>query len=212
MRTPNGNTRLLRCCIPALKTTCSHAGASDGEKLWALSELNTEWRTYWKILKKTDQPAQSDDDDDENGIENREPAQVGTTATNAEKATPAQNRDDPPIIKKQRVVSLSSLMRGAQLMNRAIPLAGKDQLQEYLAEPPLEDLDVKVLHYWKAKEYMWPELARMVKQYLAAPASSAVVERVFSAARRMHDDMRKAMNEGTLKHSLFAVHITRNET
>lgn len=58
------------------------------------------------------------------------------------------------------------------------------------------------------KEYHWPELARMVKQYFAAPASSAGMERVFSAAGRMHDDLRKAMNDGTLKHSLFAAHNT----
>ena len=31
----------------------------------------------------------------------------------------------------------------------------------------------------------------MVKQYFAAPASSAGVERVFSAARKMHGDLQK---------------------
>ena len=44
----------------------------------------------------------------------------------------------------------------------------------------------------------------MAKQFLAAPASTAGVERVFSAAGRMHDDMRKAMKDSTLEHSLFA--------
>ena len=32
----------------------------------------------------------------------------------------------------------------------------------------------------------------MAKQYLAAPFSSAGVERVFSAADKMHDDLRKS--------------------
>ena len=32
----------------------------------------------------------------------------------------------------------------------------------------------------------------MAKQYLAAPASTAAVERVFSAAGRMHNDLRKS--------------------
>ena len=44
----------------------------------------------------------------------------------------------------------------------------------------------------------------MAKQYLAAPASTAGVERVFSAAGRMHNDLRKSMKDSILEHSLFA--------
>ena len=44
----------------------------------------------------------------------------------------------------------------------------------------------------------------MAKQYLAAPASTAGVERVFSAAGRMHNDLPKSMKDSTLEHSLFA--------
>ena len=44
----------------------------------------------------------------------------------------------------------------------------------------------------------------MAKQYLAAPFSSAGVERVFSAAGKMHDDLRKSEKDSTLEHSLFA--------
>ena len=45
----------------------------------------------------------------------------------------------------------------------------------------------------------------MAKQYLAAPFSSAgSVERVCSAAGKMHDDLRKAEKDSTLEHSLFA--------
>ena len=47
-------------------------------------------------------------------------------------------------------------------------------------------------------------LAKMAKQYLAAPFSSAGVERVFSAAGKMHDDLRKAEKDSTLEASLFA--------
>ena len=38
----------------------------------------------------------------------------------------------------------------------------------------------------------------------AAPFSSAGVERVFSAAGKMHDDLRKSEKDSTLEHSLFA--------
>jgi hypothetical protein len=44
----------------------------------------------------------------------------------------------------------------------------------------------------------------LAKQYLAAPASTAGVERVFSAAGRMLSDLRKSMKDSTLEHSLFA--------
>ena len=39
---------------------------------------------------------------------------------------------------------------------------------------------------------------------VAAPFSSAGVERVFSAAGKMHDDLRKSAKDSTLEHSLFA--------
>ena len=44
----------------------------------------------------------------------------------------------------------------------------------------------------------------MAKQYFAAPASSAGVERVFSAAGKMHSDLQKSAKDSTLEHSLFA--------
>ena len=84
----------------------------------------------------------------------------------------------------------------------------KDELEEYLAEPVETDPDINLLKYWKKKEEKWPKLAKMAKQYLASPASSAGVERVFSAAGRMHDDMRKSMTNESLQHSLFAAFNT----
>ena len=78
-----------------------------------------------------------------------------------------------------------------------------DELEEYLAMP-LEDTDIVLLDWWKNHEYRFPKLAKMAKQYLAAPASTAGVERVFSAAGRMHNDLRKSMKDSTLEHSLFA--------
>ena len=57
-------------------------------------------------------------------------------------------------------------------------------------------------------ESTWPKLAKMAKQYLAAPFSSAGVERVFSAAGKLHDDLRKSAKDSTLEHSLFAAFNT----
>ena len=79
-----------------------------------------------------------------------------------------------------------------------------DELEEYLAEPEETDIELKLLAWWKVKESKWPALAKMVKQYFAAPASSAGVERIFSAAGKMHGDLQKAAKDSTLEHSLFA--------
>ena len=64
------------------------------------------------------------------------------------------------------------------------------------------------LTWWCGREGKWPALAKMVKQYLAAPASSAGVERVFSAAGKMHGDLQKSAKDSTLEHSLFAAFNT----
>ena len=51
-------------------------------------------------------------------------------------------------------------------------------------------------------------LAKMVKQYFGQPASSAGPERVFSAAGKMHTDLKKAAKDSALEHSLFAMQNT----
>ena len=77
-----------------------------------------------------------------------------------------------------------------------------------MAEAEEDDLRIDVLKWWKAREGRWPNLAKMVKQYLSAPASSAGVERVFSAAGKMHDDLKKSNKDDTLEASLFAMKNT----
>ena len=84
----------------------------------------------------------------------------------------------------------------------------RDELEEYLSSPLETDMELDLLAYWKLKESTWPKLAKMAKQYLAAPFSSAGVERVFSAAGKMHDDLRKSAKDSTLEHSLFAAFNT----
>ena len=90
----------------------------------------------------------------------------------------------------------------------AVLPAANDELEEYLADPEKPEIDVNVLLWWKEKSAKWPRLAKMVKQYYAAPTSSAGVERVFSAAGKMHGDLSKSAKDSTLEHSLFAAFNT----
>jgi hypothetical protein len=112
--------------------------------------------------------------------------------------------------KKHRKVSLGGLLGGSikKEASPAPPATLLDELEQYLADPEEPSIDVKVLAWWKAKESKWPALAKMVKQYFAAPASSAGVERVFSAAGNMHGDLQKSAKDSTLEHSLFAAFNT----
>ena len=49
-----------------------------------------------------------------------------------------------------------------------------------------------------------PALAKMARQYLGRPASSAGVERMFSKAGKLYDDEKKIQEDKSLEHALFA--------
>ena len=49
----------------------------------------------------------------------------------------------------------------------------------------------------------WPNLAKMVRQHWVVPASSAGVERVFSAAGKLHDERHKSVKDETLEASMI---------
>ena len=106
--------------------------------------------------------------------------------------------------------SLGGLLGGRIKKEAAKPAppTALDELEQYLADTEEPKIDVKVLLWWKEKEAKWPNLAKMVKQYFAVPASSAGVERVFSAAGKMHGDLSKSAKDTTLEHSLFAAFNT----
>ena len=55
------------------------------------------------------------------------------------------------------------------------PVRGRDlswffrHVEQYLADQEEPSLEVKLLVWWAAKQQRWPNLAKMAKQYLAAP-------------------------------------------
>jgi hypothetical protein len=72
----------------------------------------------------------------------------------------------------------------------------------------VDDPDACMLEWWCGQDCKQglPNLAQLARQHLGTPASSAGVERLFSRAGRMHDNLAAAMSDGTLQHSLFAAH------
>ncbi|KAK3272736.1 hypothetical protein CYMTET_18983, partial [Cymbomonas tetramitiformis] len=79
----------------------------------------------------------------------------------------------------------------------------KDELREYL---DLHDAKsyVDVQAWWREHQDRFPCLAKMARHSLAAPASTAGVKRAFSAVTKMHSDLRKNLEEGTIQHTLMA--------
>jgi hypothetical protein len=86
--------------------------------------------------------------------------------------------------------------------------ASADELATYLAMQGVDDPDACMLEWWCGQDCKQglPNLAQLARQHLGTPASSAGVERLFSRAGRMHDNLAAAMSDGTLQHSLFAAH------
>jgi hypothetical protein len=81
------------------------------------------------------------------------------------------------------------------------------EVDRYMALPQIKAIlpsgnEACLLEWWKAQEPTLPHLAKMARQFLALPASSAGPERLFHAARRMHDELKKATKDTTLEHIL----------
>ncbi|CAB5327112.1 unnamed protein product [Rhizophagus irregularis] len=55
-----------------------------------------------------------------------------------------------------------------------------DELKSYFREPTISK-STNVLAWWKVQEANYPNLSKMALDYLAIPATSAPVERIFSS-------------------------------
>ena len=81
------------------------------------------------------------------------------------------------------------------------------EVDKYLALPQMRALspsgvEANPLEWWAGHESVIPHLAKMARQFLALPASSAGPERLFHAAGRMHDDLKKSTKDTTMEHVL----------
>jgi hypothetical protein len=63
--------------------------------------------------------------------------------------------------------------------------------------------DKDVLDWWKIPQTMFPNLRKMAIQFLAPPASSTGVERIFGSSGQIHINKRKSLKEKTLQSLLF---------
>jgi len=75
------------------------------------------------------------------------------------------------------------------------------ELPVYLSTPCLAE-DADPLLFWKENQNSFPNLAVLACKYLAIPASSAPVERIFSVAGKIFRPERCRLNDKTFKELL----------
>ncbi|KAK3284472.1 hypothetical protein CYMTET_7877 [Cymbomonas tetramitiformis] len=98
--------------------------------------------------------------------------------------------------KEQHVVGAFMQRRLKSVPMQAVQIpVDRDELDQYLALPQEDHLDpaFDLLAYWRRQSAVVPNVARMARQFLAPPATTAGVERVFSRVGRMHGDLQKAV-------------------
>ena len=77
---------------------------------------------------------------------------------------------------------LLNFMTANQRTNATSPEARIAEVNDYLSQPALAE-DAKPLAFWKDNRFRYPILSKLACTYLAIPASSAPVERLFSVAQ-----------------------------
>ena len=154
-------------------------------------------------------------DEDASGSDSDEPEsmQVGDPESEVQEVEVAPifktKKDVKKVAKGGLANFMSNFAQKAPSVAEQVPSASGDyeEVHRYLRLPqiPLQTStgeDQNILLWWKDHAPSFPHLSKMARQFLAAPASSASAERLFSGAGKMHDDLKKATTEGTLEMQL----------
>ena len=80
---------------------------------------------------------------------------------------------------------------------------GEGQLQAYIQVQQVPN-DTDPLMWWKQHQQEFPDLARMARQYLAVPATSASPERFFSRVGLVQTDLRGSLLDTTMIDLMWA--------
>ena len=82
------------------------------------------------------------------------------------------------------------------------PADTPQEVHEYLGEKCLP-YQANPLPYWQTNEHRFPQLAKLAQYYLAIPASSAPVERIFSTAGKIFTPERACLADSNFKALMF---------
>ena len=121
------------------------------------------------------------------------------------------NRDTPhePCAKRRRVDQpiapggdLFDFLDADEPITTGVAGSSESEVEEYLAQPPIEKTS-DPLQFWQTHENKWPNLAILASRYLAIPASSAPVERLFSVAGKVFRPERASLSDKRFEELMF---------
>ena len=122
-----------------------------------------------------------------------------------EEAAPAAEAAPTPTPTRDGSVG-SFLLSNAHLLPAAVaPASPSPEISEIDKYLELKiSIEIDPLQWWATNEKRFPHVARMARQFLGCPATSASAERVFSLAGRLYSDLRQHMTDGTLEERMWA--------
>jgi hypothetical protein len=106
------------------------------------------------------------------------PASSSTQGTAVQESSSSSSQISSLIFKKRRIDTTS-------------------EFKEYCRQP-CSDADVMPLQWWKENEQTFPNLAKMAKDYLAIPGTSASSERAFSGGSQLITAFRCSLSPSTV--------------
>ena len=91
--------------------------------------------------------------------------------------------------------------KAATVLDKSDPTTEFDR---YLSEVAQLGLRMSVLDWWRnIGQHDYPHVALMARQFLAIPATSASVERLFSTCGRSYNSLSQSQKESTLESRMF---------
>lgn len=113
-------------------------------------------------------------------------------------AAPAAAEAQPPAKKKSKLLRHLPSNRTQPASTPTTP----SEIEMYLNAPTLDE-DANPLDYWRQHQTQFPTLCQLAKRYLAIPASSAPVERLFSIAGRIFSKERSCLSDVRFEELMF---------
>lgn len=101
-----------------------------------------------------------------------------------------EERWKPNIIRRSTI--LNSIYRTTK------EIGAKEELEAYLEES-VESAEKDIYKYWKSKSLLWPRLAKMARDYLTIPATTASSERMFNTGKDLIGISRYSLNPSTVE-------------
>ena len=167
---------MISTLITSINKRLQRYESNDAFKLATV--LDPRWKLDWCL---------ADEVEDIKSLVNDKVASVGPVND----AT-IDRADTPPAPKKNQVVSLYGKK----------PTSLQSEIDDYLDQPTISD-DADPLVYWEQHQQQFPQLTSLAMRYLAIPASSAPVERLFSIAGKVFRADRSRLSDARFEELMF---------